>query len=420
MTTPLPPAGTIILASKPLQHYLERDAATTAGGTPINFMAGTLIVGDGNGGLPVVSDLVAAGGVLHEVWRGSGIVAVNPNAQNPAQYDIHCVIPATDANGVEIGPFWVSEFCITDENGVPAIVGVMAQLKSTAAANNAPSDLAWIAAVAAGVGNVVVSPPSSGFTTNSEVIENINRLDVVGVSPISVVRTLVNGIARFAVSLRAARQPAAGVAETDATGYGRPATDAEFAAGVSAGGFQWPWATLAQIKNALASVSIYGVTAPLTRTDATKKYGISNATTAAVGALRMATAAEVAARATSPTGGGPCAVRPEDIPPTVSSPWGTSPGALMFVPCYVNAGVETAAFFPNVVGQLWTTAQIAAGLNISNTLYTPPHNQGATTAMAAWFDSRMATLGAALNWKIVGTMSTANGGASILVFERQP
>ena len=90
-----------VYATKVSAAYIARRQAAQAGGAQVNFLAGQIVLGDGNGAVPAISDLVAAGGVIHEVWRGSVITSVAVDSANPAQVDVRAVIPSS------VGGFWV-------------------------------------------------------------------------------------------------------------------------------------------------------------------------------------------------------------------------------------------------------------------------------------------------------------------------
>lgn len=240
-------------ATKVSAHYIARRQAAQAGGAPVNFLLGTVIVGDGNGAVPAVSDLVAANAVLHEVWRGAVVVAVNIDEQSATQIDVRCVIPAV-INGVEIGPFWVREFVITDENGVPCIFGTTS-LEKTTSAQGQISDLSFVAAIGESDSSVVVlSPPSSNFATLVDVRNAINAHQPTAEEPLYTEdTTLPSGWLSRVFGLRAASMPTAPaqgqqLSDTGNSGYGRPATDAEVAAGAPAPNtFQFPWVTIQQL-----------------------------------------------------------------------------------------------------------------------------------------------------------------------------
>ncbi|MCC3246135.1 phage tail protein [Methylocystis sp. WRRC1] len=242
----LPTISTVVVSTKATQHYLNRIAAAQAGGTPVNFTQGEVIVGDGNGEIPLISALLAAGGVIHEVGRGSWVQGVTVNPTDAAQVDILCVVPAVDGSGEEIGPFWVTEYAITDENGDVCLVGTTAMAKFVSA-NGGLSDLAWIAAEKVSNGNVILTPPSAAFATILDVILMINAHHPRVQLPLERVDTMLsNGWLDVLYRIRAATSAL--------TGYGRQATDAEFAAGQAAAGpgvFQFPWPSIQQVKNAI-------------------------------------------------------------------------------------------------------------------------------------------------------------------------
>jgi len=274
MTTTLPALQTVAVATKATAHYLARLAATRAGGTPVDFMAGIVRVGDGDMGsgpqVPLVSDLLTAGDVLHEVGTGSWIHAVTVNPQDETQVDILVVIPAENG-GVELGPWWVTEFAITDENGDVCLVGTTAMAKFVSNTNGAISDLAFIASEKESSGNVILTPPSSNFLTMYDLIIAFNANLPVGEEPIYTEdTTLATGFKRRTFKIRRALNNLLGV--------GRPATDAEFAAGQAAeGAYPWPWPTLQQISSLVIPI-IPSALAPLSRNMGVNRYEIALST----------------------------------------------------------------------------------------------------------------------------------------------
>lgn len=252
-----------IYATKVTPYFAERVAAWQAGsGVRADLHSGVLVIGDGDGAVPTISALLAADGVTHEVWRGETVGAVQINADKPNQIDVECIIPAA-LGGVEIGPFMVREFAILDEAGETCVVGTTT-LEKTTSQQGQVSDFAFIASiVVTSTDAVIVTPPSAGFASQTWVSQSINERMPSATAPLTQTdSTPPSGVLSRVFGLRAARQPAPAVdaapaiLEADSSGYGRPATDAEFAAGASAGGFAWPWATLAQIKAALTAITL--------------------------------------------------------------------------------------------------------------------------------------------------------------------
>jgi hypothetical protein len=267
MTT-FPDASLIQIATVPLQGFLTREAAILAAkgsANPlpeIDFTLATVKIGDGNAGagaqIPPIATLQNSGALVHQVWSGNVVQSVSVNATNPNQVDILCVIPAVDNAGNEIGPFWCTEFIITDENGTPMIAGVTLAPKFVTA-NGASTDLAFIASVGFSIGAVVLGAPSAAFLTGAQAVAMINSALPDCVEPIEKTDAAQpTGLIRRIFSFRKATKPADATLASDANaiGSGRPATDAEFNAGAPvAGGFLWPWPTLQQIAGALASLA---------------------------------------------------------------------------------------------------------------------------------------------------------------------
>jgi hypothetical protein len=249
---------TQVYATQTTQYFDNLIAAAQAGGSPANLTGGALVVGDGNGAVPTISALIAAGGVTHEVWRGQVIqsVTVDPNAAN--QIDVAVDIPAS-SGGAEIGPFTVTEFAILDALGHCCIVGTT-NFEKTVSSQGQTCDLAWnVAVVVASTSAVTITPPNGGFATMAQVIAGYNA-NLPGVAaPITKSDTTsAAGWTDRTIGIAAAAQPVDAVtpaSSTAAMGSGRPASPAEWAAGApTAGGFAWPWPTLQQVSAALAAI----------------------------------------------------------------------------------------------------------------------------------------------------------------------
>lgn len=250
---PLPSANTIQVATKATAHYLARLAASRAGGTEVDFTQGTVILGDGNGDIPPIADLITAGNVLHEVARGSWVQGVEVNPTDDAQTDVLVVVPTVDGNNNEIGPFWVTEYAITDENGAVCLVGTTA-IPKLVTANGGLTEVAFIAAEKESNGDVVLTPPSAAFATLYQLMLAINANHVDVTAPLAKTDTILpSGYLQRILSLPPASKPAEAdpTVDTANRGWGRPATDIEFAAGLSKGGFAHPWPRLQQVRAAL-------------------------------------------------------------------------------------------------------------------------------------------------------------------------
>ncbi len=270
MTT-LPSIAAIQVATVPLQAYINRSNAILAaagGSSPlpeIQFTSATVILGDGNVGgagaqVPAISTLQTTGAVTHEVWRGAIVQAVTVDTANPNQVDILCVVPAVDAGGNEIGPFYVTEFIITDEAGTAMLAGTTLMPKLVTA-NGAAVDLAFVASVGLSLGTVVLTPPSAAFVSMAQVQAAFNANLPTCVAPLAKADTVSPaGWTDRVFSVAKASQPATPLTdagELAALGVTRAATAAEFTAGApdAASSFLWPFPTLQQIKAALAALA---------------------------------------------------------------------------------------------------------------------------------------------------------------------
>jgi len=143
----------------------------------------------------------------------------------------------------------VREFAILDATGACCIVGTT-NLEKTVSSQGQTSDLAWTAAVVvASADAVVVTPPTAGYATMAQAIAGYNANLPDCTAPLTKTDTAqANGWLK--------RVFGAAAATLNALGVGRPATDAEFAAGQAAdGGFAYPWPTLQQVSAALAALA---------------------------------------------------------------------------------------------------------------------------------------------------------------------
>ncbi|QGM46742.1 phage tail protein [Methylocystis heyeri] len=259
---------TTLYATEVTQAFLNRQAAIDASGSspnplpPFNFVGGTLAVGDGNGAVPMLSTLVAQNGLTHQVWSGQTITGVNQDDQAANQIDIQCVIPDV-VNGVEVGGFTIREFAIWDEQGNLCVLGITNIEKTTSQQGQINTVMFVAAIVVSNTANVVITPPSANFVTMVEVENAFNANLPTAAAPLTQTDTQTpTGWIRRVFGLRPASQPAAPaqgqpVVDGGNTGYGRPATDAEFVAGASLGGFALPWPTLAQVRAGFTAL-VYG------------------------------------------------------------------------------------------------------------------------------------------------------------------
>jgi hypothetical protein len=211
MTTTLPPINNVQVATVPLAAFLAREAAILAAAgtsTPlaeINFLNATVKIGDGAASgvapqQPSISTLQASGALVHQVWSGQVVQSCSQNPINPNQIDILCVIPAVDSSGAEIGPFWATEFIVTDEAGTPMIAGVTLAPKMVTA-NGGGTDLAFIVSIGFSVGTVVLTAPSAPWMTQAQIQAGIANA-VTGTAPITVAKTIdTAGWSHFNVAL---------------------------------------------------------------------------------------------------------------------------------------------------------------------------------------------------------------------------
>lgn len=386
-----------VYATKVSAAYIARRQAAQAGGSQVNFLAGQVILGDGNGSVPAISDLVAAGGVIHEVWRGAVVTAVTIDAANPAQVDVRFVVPSS------VGGFWVREFVVTDEFGAVCIYGTT-NVEKTSAAQGQTSDLSMIAAIAeSDTAVVVLSPPSADFVTIGAMQAAINAHQPTGEEPLYVQDTTFQGWLQRVFRIRRATQTQIGVE--------RPATDAEFAAGVG-GASPWPWPTLAQIKSALQSIasaltgSGEGVAIDDTHRANLAFAGLAAASGLATGDLlalyqaaqqhhRKLTLSDLASWVES------------QLPPTG---FGTGVGQTIVTGVIGGFLNQNPADWGYSIGMMATAEQLIAGTLpgvVSNTL--TPYSGAPNTERSYWFGPITG------NWKLVG-WSWGNSAGFLGVF----
>jgi hypothetical protein len=274
--------------------FIAAQQAVPAGGAPVNLLGGTLKVGDGNGVVPTISQLIANGGVLRQVWAGAPN-SVTVDASNTGQIDVGCLIPTVDGSGAEIGPFNVTEFAIYDATGNLAIVGTT-NLQKTTSAQGQLMTLQWNACyIAAAASAVTLQPPTGSYPTLGAIQTALAGLLSV-LSPLSLVKTVLSsGWTSWQIAINKAFQPAdaTGAQDAAAMGVGRAATNAEFAAGApEAGGFAWPWPTLQQVSAALAPSPARAATFSLSGTQAGATGAATNVVLNLTGGSTLASCAD--------------------------------------------------------------------------------------------------------------------------------
>ncbi|MBB4199050.1 hypothetical protein CCR94_16275 [Rhodoblastus sphagnicola] len=114
--------------SKTTAKYKQRVTAAEAGGAKVQFVS--FAVGDGNGAVPLLGSIES--GLIHMVYAAP-IMSASVNPGNLQQIDIVCPLPAVDGSGNAIGPFWIREVAILDEQGNVVVVANTQIEKSTSA-----------------------------------------------------------------------------------------------------------------------------------------------------------------------------------------------------------------------------------------------------------------------------------------------
>lgn len=190
----------------------QRFAAALAGGSVPQFVE--FAVGDGNGVVPALSDL--GNGLVHETWRGL-VQSYGLNQTNSSQIDVYCMIPDS------AGSLSIREVGVFDENGDQVWAGVCNLIKPSAD-EGVPANFSFVIEipVASGVA-VPLSTTTEDFATIAYVDAKFGALQIE-----------LPGAER-GVTYEASGNLYRGViAQPNQIGVGRPATDAEFAAGAVA------------------------------------------------------------------------------------------------------------------------------------------------------------------------------------------
>jgi len=121
--------------AKTTAKYKQRVTAFEAGGARVVFTS--FVLGDGNGAIPTLGQ-IEANGIAHQVYAAP-ILSASVNPGNAQQIDLVCPLPAVDGSGNPIGPFWIREIAILDEQGNVVVVANTQIEKSTAASGQVAS-----------------------------------------------------------------------------------------------------------------------------------------------------------------------------------------------------------------------------------------------------------------------------------------
>ncbi len=146
--------------------YKRREAARAAGGPPIVFT--TFAFGDGGG--TAVTPSVAGTGLIDEVYRGT-VAGVQINSANPFQIDISCPLPAADANGNWVGPWYARELMVLDADGGQLVAGACSFNKSAPPSGDQSQYTYVVSIVVSDTSAVVVQSPGGVFVLQSDLQE---------------------------------------------------------------------------------------------------------------------------------------------------------------------------------------------------------------------------------------------------------
>jgi Phage tail-collar fibre protein len=142
--------------------YKQREAAEKAGGAKIHFV--TFALGDGNGVVPPMP----INGLVHQVYTGV-ISAVEVNPSNAQQLDISIYLP--DA----VGPFWVREIALFDEQGLQ-LVAATSNIEKTTAAQGQSSAFKFIISVVMSDAASVQIFNTAPYVTSQELADAISHI----------------------------------------------------------------------------------------------------------------------------------------------------------------------------------------------------------------------------------------------------
>ena len=146
--------------------YKRREAARGAGGPPIVFT--TFAFGDGGGA--DVTPTTAGTGLVHEVYRGT-VAGVQVNSVNPFQIDISCPLPAADANGNWVGPWYARELMVLDADGGQLVSGACSFNKSAPPQGDQSQYVYVVSIVVSDTSAVVAQSPGGVFVLQSDLQE---------------------------------------------------------------------------------------------------------------------------------------------------------------------------------------------------------------------------------------------------------
>lgn len=270
----------------------QRFAAALAGGAVPHFVE--FAVGDGDGVVPALSDQGL--GLVHETWRGL-VQSYGLNPSNSSQIDVYCMIPDS------AGALNIREIGLFDENSDQVWAGVCNLIKPSAV-EGVPANFSFVIEipVASGVA-VPLSTTTEDFATIAYVDAKFASLQIE-----------LPGADRGVTYDAQGNKYRGVIAQPDAIGVGRPATDSEVSAGAAAIGApsSKPWVTPQQLKATrdaieaeipvvppppdlspyLLIVDLPGADRGVVLDGVTKKYRGVVATPAALGVSRELTAQE--------------------------------------------------------------------------------------------------------------------------------
>lgn len=152
--------------SRTTAKYKQRVTAAEAGGKQIEFKS--FVLGDGNGAIPTLG-AIEAHGIARQVYAAP-ILSASINPGNVQQLDITCPVPAVDGDGHAIGPFWIREVAILDENDDIVCVA-NTQLEKTTAANGQVSSFNLKVSVAIADDDPVIVTPATVYATSNDITE---------------------------------------------------------------------------------------------------------------------------------------------------------------------------------------------------------------------------------------------------------
>jgi Phage tail-collar fibre protein len=148
--------------------YKQREAAEKAGGAKIQFA--TFAIGDGNGVVPPLP----INGLVHQVYAGI-ISSVEVDPHNAQQLNIAIYLPDVDAQQNTIGPFWIREIALFDEQG-KQLVAATTNIEKTTPTQGQSASIKYIISIVMSDANSVQIFNTAPYVTSQELASAISHI----------------------------------------------------------------------------------------------------------------------------------------------------------------------------------------------------------------------------------------------------